>query len=351
MKTSTNISELQLLAASQWGLFSSAQAQDAGVGRTQLSRMVTGGRIESLTFGIYRFTSGETTSLVDVKAAWMSIFPKETAFDRFKKEIPDAVVAGRTAAYAHRIGDLHASPYTFIMQKRKQTTREDIRYQQWEIDPRDVEIIEGLPVTTVERTIADLIRLKEDSSLVDDIIGDAVRKGILIDADRLAILLAPLAARNGYPPHDGKAFARDLIARNADYRAVIAKALGSASTLFANNEVLRESIRKLSEIATSPVIGTLDFAKIDVANLVPNISKIDIAGLVPDMGSRIVKATSIPTVDVSRLMPDLKMSKALASKYSAALAQASVLQNALEAPEQNLDNYVENEEKEGFDEI
>ncbi|MEG0620022.1 MAG: hypothetical protein RR477_02705 [Raoultibacter sp.] len=63
-------------------------------------------RTEGLTFGVYRFTSGETTSLVDVKAAWISIFPKETAFARFKKEIPDAVVAGRTAAYMHRIGDL-----------------------------------------------------------------------------------------------------------------------------------------------------------------------------------------------------------------------------------------------------
>lgn len=251
MKTSRNILELQLLAASQWGLFSSAQAQDAGVGRTQLSRMVADGRIEGLTFGVYRFTSGETTSLADVKAAWISIFPKETAFARFKKEIPDAVVAGGTAAYMHRIGDLYASPYTFIMQKRKQTTRDDIKYRQWDIDPQDIEVIDGLPVTTVERTIADLIRMKEDPSLVDDIIGDAVRKNIFIDADRLAVLLVPLAARNGYSSHDGKAFARDLIARNADYRAVIARALGSVSALFANNEGLRESIGKISEIATS----------------------------------------------------------------------------------------------------
>ncbi|MBK5211251.1 MAG: type IV toxin-antitoxin system AbiEi family antitoxin domain-containing protein [Coriobacteriia bacterium] len=255
MKTSSNISELQLLAASQWGLFSSAQAQNAGVGRTQLSRMVADGRAENLTSGIYRFTAGETASLADIKAAWMSIFPKETAFDRFKKETPDAIVAGRTAAYVQRIGDLYASPYTFIMQKRKQTTRNDIKYQQWEIDAQDIKIIEGLPVTTVERTIADLIRLKEDPSLVDDIVSDAVRRGVPIDAERLAELLAPLAARNGYPRHDGETFTRDLIERNADYSTVVAKALESVSALFATNEVLRKSIRKLSEIATSSVIS------------------------------------------------------------------------------------------------
>jgi hypothetical protein len=249
MKSSANISELQLLAASQWGLFSSAQAQNIGVGRPQLSRMTSDGRIENLAFGIYRFTAGETTAFVGIKAAWLSLFPKETAFDRFKNKRPDAIVTGRTAAYINQIGDLQATPYTFIVRDRKQTTRNNIKYLQWEIDEQDIRIIEGLPVTTVERTIADLIRQKEDMSLIDDVVADVINKRISLDGSRLAILLEPLAARNGYPRHNGKAFARDLIRRNSSYQEEINKALELVRSLYVNDEAIQEMSNALKELS------------------------------------------------------------------------------------------------------
>ncbi|MBR3315757.1 MAG: type IV toxin-antitoxin system AbiEi family antitoxin domain-containing protein [Atopobiaceae bacterium] len=46
-----NIRELEYLASSQWGLFTTAQAAALGVGRTQVSRMVGYGTIEPLRQG------------------------------------------------------------------------------------------------------------------------------------------------------------------------------------------------------------------------------------------------------------------------------------------------------------
>ena len=247
MKTSKNIHSLQSLSASQWGMFSSAQAQDTCVGRTQISRMLSDGRLEKSAPSIYRFTSGEETPFAEIKAYWLAAFPKETAFSRIQKTHPDAVVAGRTAAYMHQMGDMYATPYTFIVEKRKQTRNQLINYRTWQVEDCDIEVIEGLPVTKVERTIADLIRLKEEQSLVDDVIKDAIR-AMTIDSHRLAELLAPLAARNGYERDDGRSFAEALIVRNSDLQQVIASALDPLRKLYANTDAFQEPLRNIFQM-------------------------------------------------------------------------------------------------------
>ncbi|QRV01759.1 type IV toxin-antitoxin system AbiEi family antitoxin domain-containing protein [Arcanobacterium phocisimile] len=207
--------EFENLAMSQWGMFTTAQAQQMGVRRNQISRLRDAGRVEELTYGVYQYVSGNQTSHADVKAAWLSVFPKETVYDRLNKPNFDAVISGRTAAYMHGVGDFHASPYTFTLSVRKQTTRDDIRYFRQEIDPKDIILVEQVPVTTMERTIYDLIRLGEDPDLIANIIADAARNEYRFDQERLAYLLKPLAKKHGYSTGDGEAFARDLFTRNA----------------------------------------------------------------------------------------------------------------------------------------
>ncbi|WP_407320289.1 hypothetical protein UQW22_07505 [Isoptericola halotolerans] len=45
------------------------------------------------------------------------------------------------------------------------------------LDPQDVRLVDGLPTTTPERTIADLVRSGHDLSHVATVLGDAVRTG------------------------------------------------------------------------------------------------------------------------------------------------------------------------------
>lgn len=215
MPRQSNISELEQLAASQWGMFTTAQAQALGFRRNQVSRMASSMRVEPMCYGVYRFIAGSEPANADLKAAWLSAFPKETAAERLAKRPFDAVVAAGTAAAALGAGDFHMSPYTFITAVRKQTAREDMRFLGCSLDEADVVMVDGLPTTSFERTVFDLLRLDEDPSLVDGFMRDAARsRGHAFDFERLSELLGPIALRHGFP-EGGAAFAADLVLRNA----------------------------------------------------------------------------------------------------------------------------------------
>lgn len=67
----------------------------------------------------------------------------------------------------------------------------------------EVAPVAGLPTLTVERTIADLVDLRLDRSLVAGVVRDAVRADKLVAPDEL---VAYLAVRG----RDGRALAADL---------------------------------------------------------------------------------------------------------------------------------------------
>lgn len=214
MKKSEGRIELGLLAASQWGMFTTAQAQALGVRRCQVSRMVASIKVEPVCYGVYRFVDGAEPSQVEVKAQWLSVFPKLTAAERLSSKKHDAVLAGSTAACALGAGNFLASPYTFIVRARKQTSRGDIRFLHCRLDEEDVVYACGVPATSFERTVYDLIRLDEDPDLIDKFMQDAAGKaGHVFDLDRLGVLLSGVASRHGFA--SGEAFASELVARNA----------------------------------------------------------------------------------------------------------------------------------------
>ncbi len=213
MRKSENTLELELLAASQWGMFTTAQAQNLGIRRSQVARMVAAVKVEPMCYGVYRFLVGAEPPQADIKAQWLSVSPKLTAAVRLSTKPFDAVLAGRSAAYALGAGDFLAHPYTFIVRARKQTSREDVHYLNCRLDERDVTYVDGVPVTSFERTVYDLLRLDEDPDLVDKFMRSAVQEaGHRFDPERLACLLGTVASR--YCFESGMAFATDLIVRN-----------------------------------------------------------------------------------------------------------------------------------------
>lgn len=246
MSKSSNISALEQLAASQWGMFTTAQAQLLGFRRIQISRMVNSMRVEPMCYGVYRFVAGSEPEHADLKAAWLSVFPKETAAERLSKRPYDAVAAAETAAASLKAGDFHMSPYTFITSHRRQTAREDMRFLRSSLDEADVIILEGVPTTSPERTVFDLLRLDEDPSLVDGFMRDlAQSQSRPFDLERLSELLDPIAARHGFPD-GGVSFAADLMARNvADIQIEKAReALQSALSSVLNTDARRSAVVK-----------------------------------------------------------------------------------------------------------
>lgn len=192
------LSELEELSSGQWGLLTAAQAVGAGVSRMRLSREVSSGRLERLLAGVYRDSGAPVDPLQGVRAAWLASDPGRTAEERLGDGPAGVVVGGATAAYLHGIGDLQPEPVELYSPTRRQTERAGIRYRIRRLADRDVTLVNGLPATTVERTLADLVADRHDLSLVVDALRDAVRAAA-VDLDRLAVLLDPSAARLDQP--------------------------------------------------------------------------------------------------------------------------------------------------------
>jgi len=195
------------IAAGQWGLLTTAQAANEGISRLQLARLADAGVLQRVGRGVYATTSsaGEHLSL---RAAWLALDPAHTAELRLVNPIAAGVVSHASAAGLHQLGDLLDDQHEFTLAQRKQTARAGIRIHRGDLLAQDVTIVQGLPVTSVERTIADLLRAGHDPEHVAQIIGAGMRRGV-VDLTDLATHLDPLARRHNQP--DGSALLEYLL--------------------------------------------------------------------------------------------------------------------------------------------
>jgi hypothetical protein len=198
------------VTSTQWGLVTSAQAAARGVGRLELSRLTQSGHFVRLAKGVYKDSGAPGGSHLELRAAWLSTDPPRTVAERLDDGPAGVVVCGESATRLHGIGDLRADRHEFNVISRRQSQRPDIKYRQRSLVVSEVTIREGLPVTTVERTLADLVADRHDLSLVADVLADAVRQGV-VNLDRLALRLGPLAERNGHERDDGDALLTRLL--------------------------------------------------------------------------------------------------------------------------------------------
>lgn len=251
MRKSDNIRELEFLASSQWGMFTSAQARALGVRGTQVSRMADAGTVEAMRRGVYRYAMGEETSHSYTKAAWLAAYPIPTAAERLKARPFDAVVAGRTAAALHGIGDLHEDPYMFIVRTRRQTTVADLEFHTWPLEERDVTFVEGLPVTTMERTISDLVRDRQDPDHVRQAVADALAKGI--DFALLEALLDGLGQNGTIVAESARVLAHDTSKETLEL--AVAEAMDSLGEVVL--EVTRLMVSQDGEAGLREAVETL----------------------------------------------------------------------------------------------
>lgn len=210
MKARDALRVLAEVTEAQWGMVTSAQARARGVSPMNLTRLTEAGDLTRLAHGVYRDAGTPSEEHEQLRAAWLAVDPAKLAFDRLDERPRGAVVSGESAAGLHGIGDLRAMSSEFTTPTRKQTQRPDVRYRTRVLPDEDVVIRDGLPVTTRERTIADLVEDLQDLSIVADALRDAARQSRL-DTDRLAELLAPLAGRNGHHKGDGHALFNELV--------------------------------------------------------------------------------------------------------------------------------------------
>lgn len=202
--TMNAIAELGKLAQMQSGLVTTRQAAAIGVQRMQLSRMSTAGVLERITHGVYRMAGAPEPEHEEILAAWLSVSDGARTDD-------DAavVVAGTAAARLHGLGDLWVDAIDLVCARRRTSRNPRVRMRTLQLQSRDITLVDGVPVMTPMRTIADLVEQWTDLSLVADALSDAGSRGV-VDLNELATHLEPLAGRDGLP--DGETFAAQLAA-------------------------------------------------------------------------------------------------------------------------------------------
>jgi hypothetical protein len=243
------------LTAGQWGLLTTAQAAREGITRLQLARLADAGVLERLGRGVYATTSSADEHL-SLRAAWLALDPARTAEERLKSPTTTGVVSHASAAGLHNLGDLLDDEHEFTLPQRKQSRREGIRVHRGDLTEQDVTIVDGLPVTTEERTIADLLRAGHDPEHVAQIVGQGVRRGV-VDLSDLAVHLDPLARRHNQP--DGAALVEYLLDVVGLSRAALARELARSP---AGQDLVAAG--RLSAIGE--MLGPI-FPQIDIAQL------------------------------------------------------------------------------------
>ena len=253
MKSRDAMRLLEELSASQWGMETTAQAVAHGVPRLDLSRLCQSGHLERLAHGVYRDAGAPSEEFESLRAAWLAADPSHTAEQRLRDLSGGVVVMGASAASLHGVGDLPADRHEFSAPVRRQTQRREVSYRRRSLEPTDVTLAHALPVTTIERTIADLVEDRTDLSLVADVLRDAAQSRRL-DTDRLAELLAPLSARNHLRKDDGHALLRHLAALAGLDTASLVEEISASDALSAL--VAADNLSRFSDVDLSnPVIG------------------------------------------------------------------------------------------------
>lgn len=177
--------ELVSRAADRHGLLAPADTVALGIDPAQLRILAHRGVIEHVARGVYRVPELPTTALTPLLEAvlWVG---------------HDAVISHESTLAAYGLGDFNPSRVHVTVPASYRLRRTAPRWLQlWRADVPETErsTVEGVPVTTVERALRDVIETGSDPVLVRQAITEARRDGLLSPA--AARRLADRSRRRG----------------------------------------------------------------------------------------------------------------------------------------------------------
>lgn len=243
------------IAADQWGLFTTQQAQAAGVDRTTLTRLASSGLVDHVTRGVHLVVAAGTPSHVEEKAAWLRLAPSRRAWERNSTDEDNGILSHRTACVLHGLGDIPAPQVEITVPRRRTTRISGIRLHRGDLSRDEITTTsDGLPVTTVERTIRDLLVAQVDGGHLGGVLNDALRRQ-LVDVQRLLAVLAGHAAAYGIDENDGLRLLQHLMHQ-----------AGAGATFDGRSAVPMTAESSLEATATVHAIATR-LAGLDLAQL------------------------------------------------------------------------------------
>jgi len=169
------------------------------------------GLLERVVRGVYAVRSAPVSPFRAEQAAWLSLAPDKPAWARSKLDRDSGVISHRSATKLHGIGDFVANQVDIMVLRRRTTRLSSVSLHLGELDEHEVVLIDGLPVTNVERTVLDLLADHVDAGHVATVIRQGLETGGL-DLDVLRSRTERYARRYGVKTRAGMSFLEYLLA-------------------------------------------------------------------------------------------------------------------------------------------
>ncbi len=157
----------------QHGLVTAAQARDIGMSGVDIAHLMKRGDWRRIQRGVYADATLDVTPLVSATAVALSA-------------PAGAVVSRDTAALLHGIDIARKPPYEHACVRDHRRSRPQLRLHCCPLAESDVMALAGIQVTTVRRTLLDLLRWSDRLTAVWAC-EDAVRKQLITTAELRAI--------------------------------------------------------------------------------------------------------------------------------------------------------------------
>ncbi|WP_404799981.1 type IV toxin-antitoxin system AbiEi family antitoxin domain-containing protein [Amycolatopsis eburnea] len=195
----------------QWGMVTARQAKSLGIDAVTLYRLKDAGFLDLVRRGVYVATTAAAHRHQAEQAAWLALRPTEWAWNREPLDPDDGVLSHGTSARLHGFGELVENEIAFTVPRRRTSRDTDLWFKiDDSLTDDDVTLVDGLPVTTMLRTVCDLLDQHIDGSHIATIIREAVEAGQL-RLDTLADRITPYARRYRVRPLTGTALLEHLL--------------------------------------------------------------------------------------------------------------------------------------------
>nr|BFE84028.1 type IV toxin-antitoxin system AbiEi family antitoxin domain-containing protein [Planobispora longispora] len=168
-------------------MVTTAQAEQLGVPRRDLSRLVTAGALERIDYGVYRIAGSPRPRWEELRAAWLKLAPALSVDER---NAGHGVVSHQSATLVHQLGLLEPLTHEFTVppSRRVRSRRTDVLIHRAGLSPDEMEWADELLVTTPIRTVTDLCRIRLDGEHLSGVVADALTRQLVDEAALLAVL-------------------------------------------------------------------------------------------------------------------------------------------------------------------
>ncbi|MEU3275037.1 type IV toxin-antitoxin system AbiEi family antitoxin domain-containing protein [Saccharomonospora sp. NPDC006951] len=204
---------LSRFTSQQWGLVTTAQANDAGIDRVTLLRLSEATLLRPVRRGVYAAESAPPSPLHEIQAVWLSLNPPTPAWERTGLDLAGGVVSHVSATQVHGVGDLVADAVELTVPRRRTSRDPAVRLRfprQRPLAVDDIALVDGLPVTSLARTVVDLLDTHTDGSHLAEVIRDGVESGLL-DLATLTPRIGGYARRYGLRSQAGEQLIEHLL--------------------------------------------------------------------------------------------------------------------------------------------